>query len=66
MTKLKPAAGIGRGRAGHCDGCHRNFPFSLLTPIGEGALQACPRCAAEAREVVRTEPRKLLRLVKPA
>jgi len=66
MAKLRPAVVAVRGRVGQCDACHRSFPFSLLTPIGEGALQACPRCAAEARQVVRTEPRKLMRLVKPA
>lgn len=53
-------------RTGYCDACHHKFPVSLLCPIGEGTLQACPRCLSEAQAVVRTLPRKGLRLVRPA
>jgi len=56
----------GLDRTAYCDACHHQFPVSLLTPVGEGALQACPRCLTEAQSVVRTDPRKGIRLVRLA
>ena len=37
-----------------CDGCHREYHRSLLTPIGEGYLHVCPACLPQALATVRT------------
>jgi hypothetical protein len=39
--------------SGICDGCSREFPARLLTPIAGGKLLVCPECLPKAIEVLK-------------